>query len=150
MLVQDVMTRNVRTAKREDSVRSVAAILCTNKISGLPVVEAGDKLVGIISEKDILNGLLPGYRTFLHDPLNQKDFESMEETYEEILTKRVEDLMTTRVFSVSPKDPIMMAASQMDLHRFRRIPVVENGDRLVGIVSLGDIHKAIFKRELNL
>ncbi|MBF0271772.1 MAG: CBS domain-containing protein [Magnetococcales bacterium] len=144
------MTRNVRTAKREDSVRSVAAILCTNKISGLPVVEAGNKLIGIISEKDILNGLLPGYRTFLHDPLKQMDFESMEETYEEILTKRVEDLMTTRVFSVSPNDPILMAASQMDLHRFRRIPVVENGDKLVGIVSLGDIHKAIFKRELDL
>ncbi|MBF0613739.1 MAG: CBS domain-containing protein [Magnetococcales bacterium] len=150
MLVQDVMTRNVRTVKREDSVRSVAAILCTNKISGLPVVEEGNRLVGIISEKDILNGLLPNYRTFLHDPLKQRDFESMEESYQEILTKKVENLMTPRVFSVSPNDPILLAASQMDLHRFRRIPVVENGDQLVGIVSLGDIHKAIFKRELEL
>ncbi|MEO5346391.1 MAG: CBS domain-containing protein [Magnetococcus sp. YQC-9] len=150
MLVEDVMTRNLRTVTKSDSIRSVAVILCTNKISGLPVVEEDNKLVGIISEKDILNGLLPGYRTFLHDPLKQRDFESMEESYEEILSKKVEELMTPRVFSVSPRDPILMAASQMDLHRFRRIPVVEEGDKLVGIVSLGDIHKAIFKRELKL
>ncbi|MBF0341760.1 MAG: CBS domain-containing protein [Magnetococcales bacterium] len=148
MLVKDVMTRDVRTAKKEDSVRSVAAVICTNKISGLPVVEEGNKLVGLISEKDILNCLLPGYRTFLQGPLKQGDFEAMEESYQGILSKRVEDLMTHRVFSVSPNDPLLLAASQMDLHRFRRIPVVEDGDHLVGIISLGDIHKAIFKHEL--
>ncbi|MEO5331383.1 MAG: CBS domain-containing protein [Magnetococcus sp. YQC-5] len=149
MLVKDVMIKNVRTAKKDDSLRSVAAIICTSKISGLPVVD-GNKLVGMISEKDILNGLLPGYRKFLRDPLRSRDFETMEEAYQDVLAKKVEELMTKRVFSVSPEDPVMLAASQMDIHRFRRIPVVENGDELVGIVSLGDIHKAIFKRELEL
>ncbi|MBF0428385.1 MAG: CBS domain-containing protein [Magnetococcales bacterium] len=150
MLIKDVMVKSIRTTTRDASVRSVALIICTNKISGLPVVEGTDKLVGMISEKDILNGLLPGYRSFLHNPKITLDFEAMENVYQEILSRKVEDLMTSRVFSVSPEDPIMMAASQMDLHRFRRIPVVENGDKLVGIVSLGDIHKAIFKRELAL
>lgn len=150
MLVKDVMIKNVRTAKRDDSVRSVAVIICTNKISGLPVVEGENQLVGMISEKDILSGLLPGYRNFLRDPIRARDFETMEESYQEVLSKKVEDIMTHRVFSVSPEDPVMLAASQMDLHRFRRIPVVEDGDKLVGIVSLGDIHKAIFKRELAL
>lgn len=149
MLVKDVMIKNVRTATKEDSLRSVAVIICTNKISGLPVVD-GKKLVGMISEKDILNGLLPGYQKFLRDPLRTRDFETMEEAYQDVLSKKVEELMTKRVFSVSPDDPVMLAASQMDIHRFRRIPVVENGDELVGIISLGDIHKAIFKRELEL
>lgn len=150
MLVRDVMIKNVRTATKEDSVRSVAVVICTNKISGLPVVQGDNQLVGMISEKDILSALLPGYRNFLRDPLRAQDFESMTDAYQEILSKRVEEIMTHRVFSVSPDDPVMLAASQMDIHRFRRIPVVENGDKLVGIVSLGDIHKAIFRRELKL
>jgi CBS domain-containing protein len=150
MLVKDVMTTNVLTARKEDSVRSIAATICTNKISGLPVVDADDVLVGIVSEKDLLNALLPSYADFLHDPIRGRDFEGMENSYKEILSKSVSDLMTNRAFTVSPDDPLMKAASQMALHKFRRIPVVGPGNKLAGIISLGDIHKAIFKRELDL
>jgi|SaaInl4_150m_RNA_FD_contig_21_1884699_length_852_multi_6_in_0_out_0_1 predicted transcriptional regulator len=150
MLVKDVMIQNVRTARKEDSVRSIAGAICTNKISGLPVVDGDDVLVGVVSEKDILNALLPSYSDFLGDPIRGRDFEGMEDCYKEVLSKKVEELMTPRAFSVSPDDPLMKAASQMAIHKFRRIPVVEAGNKLVGIVSLGDIHKAIFKRELGL
>lgn len=148
MLVKDVMNAAVRTAKKDDQLRSVAVVICTNKISGLPVIEGEDTLVGMISEKDILNALLPSYSDFLDDPIRARDFESMEKSYKDVLSRTVESLMTKRVFSVAPDDLVMQAASQMALHHFRRIPVVEDGNRLVGIVSLGDIHKAIFKREL--
>ncbi|MBF0357572.1 MAG: CBS domain-containing protein [Magnetococcales bacterium] len=150
MLVKDVMITDVLTARKEDSVRSIAGTICTNKISGLPVVDADNVLVGIVSEKDILNSLLPSYSDFLHDPIRGRDFEGMENSYKEILSKTVADLMTNRAFTVSPDDPLMKAASQMALHKFRRIPVVGPGNTLMGIVSLGDIHKAIFKRELDL
>jgi CBS domain-containing protein len=150
MLVKDVMVQDVRTARKGDSIRTVAGAICTNKISGMPVVEEDGKLVGVISEKDILNALLPSYSEFLHDPIRGRDFEGMEASYKEVLSKTVDDLMTPRAFSVSQDDPLMKAASQMALHKFRRIPVVETGNKLVGIISLGDIHKAIFKRELGL
>lgn len=150
MLVKDVMIHNVRTAKRSDSIRSVAGIICTNRISGLPVVDEPDVLVGVISEKDILNALLPSYSEFLADPIRGRDFEAMEQSYRDVLSKTVGDLMTLRVFSVYHEDPVMKAASQMALHRFRRIPVVDKVGKLVGMVSLGDIHKAIFKKELGL
>ena len=150
MLVRDVMVSNVRTAKKKELIRSVAVTICTNKISGLPVIDDDDRLVGMVSEKDILNALLPSYSDFLDDPIRARDFLSMEKSYREVLSRSVESLMTKRVFSVSPDDLVMQAASQMALHQFRRIPVVEDIDRLVGIVSLGDIHKAIFKRELGI
>ena len=150
MFVRDVMVSNVRTAKKEDSVRAVAATICTNKISGLPVIDENSRLLGIISEKDILNALLPSYSDFLEDPVRARDFLSMENSYREILARSVGSLMTKRVFAVAPDELVMQAASKMALHRFRRIPVVEEGDILVGIVSLGDIHKAIFKRELGI
>ncbi|MEO5341130.1 MAG: CBS domain-containing protein [Magnetococcus sp. MYC-9] len=150
MLVRDVMVTNVRTAKKEDSIRSVAATICTNKISGLPVVDDENRLLGIISEKDILNALLPSYSDFLEDPVRARDFLAMENSYQEILSRSVGSHMTKRVFSVFPDELVMQAASKMALHRFRRIPVVDEGNLLVGIVSLGDIHKAIFKRELGI
>lgn len=150
MLVRDVMVTNVRTAKKDDLIRSVAVTICTNKVSGLPVVGDDKKLVGMISEKDVLNALLPSYSDFLEDPIRARDFLSMEKSYCEVLSRKVESLMTKRVFSVSPDDLVMQAASQMALHRFRRIPVVDDLGLLVGIVSLGDIHKAIFKRELEM
>lgn len=148
MLVKDVMVSDVRTTKKDAPLRSVAVIICTNKISGLPVVDDDGKLVAVISEKDILNALLPTYADFLEDPIRARDFSGMEKSYREILSRSVESLMTKRVYSVSPDDLVMQAASQMALHHFRRIPVVDHDNRLVGIVSLGDIHKAIFKREL--
>ncbi|MBF0368341.1 MAG: CBS domain-containing protein [Magnetococcales bacterium] len=144
------MVKEVRTSRADEAVRSVAGVICTNKISGLPVVDDNGKLQGVISEKDILNALLPSYSEFLDDPIRGRDFESMETSYKEVLSKSVSSLMTSRVFTVSPTDPIMMAASQMALHNFRRIPVVDNDNTLVGIISLGDIHKAIFKRELGI
>ncbi len=148
MFVKDVMVTSVRTVKRDDSIRSVAATICTNKISGLPVVDDDNRLLGLISEKDILAALLPSYADFLEDPVRARDFSAMEDSYREVLARSVGSLMKKRVFTVSPDELVMQAASKMALHNFRRIPVVEN-DRLVGIVSLGDIHKAIFKRELS-
>ncbi len=150
MLVKEVMIKSVRTVKKEDPIRTVAAIICTNKISGLPVVSESGKLAGMISEKDILNALLPSYSDFLMDPIAGRNFQSMEDSYREVLAKTVEELMTERVFSVFAEDPVMKAASQMALQRFRRLPVIDEEGQLVGIVSLGDIHKAIFKRELGL
>ncbi|MBF0143390.1 MAG: CBS domain-containing protein [Magnetococcales bacterium] len=149
MLVRDVMVRTVRTVKPDEPLRSVAAVICTNKISGMPVVDDEDRLIGIISEKDILNALLPSFHDFLEDPIRARDFQSMEEAYTGLLTKTVADLMTRRAVYVTPDDPVMKAASQMSLQKFRRVPVVEGG-KLVGIISLGDIHKAIFKREFGL
>ncbi|MBF0108621.1 MAG: CBS domain-containing protein [Magnetococcales bacterium] len=150
MLVKDVMTRNIRTVKKDDTIRDVANIICTNRISGLPVIDEGNHLLGVISEKDILNALLPSYSEFLHDPIRARDFEGMEKSYHAVLNKTVGALMTSRVFSASPEDPIMKAATQMALHKIRRIPVVEKGDILAGIISLGDIHKAIFQKELGI
>ena len=148
MRVRDVMIRNVRTTKIDHSIRSVAKIICQEKISGLPVVDDDNHLVGIISEKDILKALLPGYTEFLEDPIQALDFKAMEQSYGNILQKKVGELMAHNVYSICIDEPVMKAAAQMDLHHFRRIPVEGHDKRLAGIVSLSDIHQAIFMREL--
>ena len=67
--------------------------------------------------------------------------------YSSVLGKTVDDLMTRVVATVSPDMPILRAASIMWLHKIRRIPVTEN-NKLVGILSMGDVHKAVFQESL--
>ncbi|MCG7874884.1 MAG: CBS domain-containing protein [Candidatus Thiodiazotropha taylori] len=148
MQVHDVMHRGVYTTTENDTIRSVAETIASEKISGLPVVDDNNRLVGVISEKDILKALLPGYTQFLDDPAQALDFQAMESSYGGVLQKSVGELMSPSVISIEIDAPVMKAAAQMDLHGFRRIPVVDQDRRLAGIISLSDIHQAIFVREL--
>ncbi|MEG3638409.1 CBS domain-containing protein [Magnetococcus sp. PR-3] len=150
MRVEDVMTGEVRTANREDDLKNVASVICALKVSGLPVVDEINRLVGIISEKDILNALLPSYSEYLADPVKGRDFEAMEATYPKVMEKKVDEIMTSSVFTCSPEDPVLDAASRMTSHHFRRLPVVDEKNVLVGIVSLSDIHQSIFKQTFAL
>jgi len=69
--------------------------------------------------------------------------------YLDIMNMKVNDLMTPHVFTVKPDEPILKAVSIMCLRKIRRIPVAIDG-KLVGIVSMGDVHKAIFQNNINL
>lgn len=146
MRVKDIMTTAVKVAKPDDRIRDVATIMCFNKISGMPVVDDAGKIVGVISEKDILHGMFPSLDDMMENP-KLVDFESLEAEYRDVVHLRVADLMSPRVFVVEPDMPVLRAASIMFRNRIRRIPVANDG-RLVGIVSVGDVHKAIFQKNL--
>jgi CBS domain-containing protein len=148
MRVKDIMTTSVRAAKPDDRIREVASVMCFNKISGMPVVDEGNRIVGVISEKDILHGMFPKLQDIMENPA-LLDFESLERDYKDVVNLKVSELMSTRVFTVEPDMPVLKAASIMFRNRIRRIPVSDSG-RLVGIVSLGDVHKAIFRKNLTL
>ncbi len=146
MLVKDIMTRGARTVTEETPIREVASLMCLYRFSGLPVVEGEDKLVGFIAEKDVLAQLFPSVEDAM-EGMTTIDLKEKVKEYSDILSRKVGDLMTRGVRTVSPEMPILKAAIIMANNRFRRIPVAE-GDRLVGMLSLGDIHKAIFHKSL--
>lgn len=140
MRVKDIMSRNVRTVTPEASLMEVSSIMCLYRLSGLPVVQDG-KLVGFVAEKDLLSRSFPTLKDFA-DGMHA-NYEEMESQYKDVVQLRVADVMATRVISVSPEMPAMQAAATMVRNNFRRIPVAE-GDTLLGMVSLGDVHKALF------
>ncbi|MET0104103.1 MAG: CBS domain-containing protein [Sedimenticola sp.] len=146
--VGEIMSRHVRTAMPDDDIRAVAEIISEKKISGMPVVDDDNRLIGLISEQDILKTMLPEYTSYLQDPVKSIDFNEIENSYEDVLEKKVSELMATSVYSIKSDAPLMKAAAQMNLRQIRRIPVVGKNNRLVGIVSLSDIHQAIFKKKL--
>jgi CBS domain-containing protein len=145
MLVSEIMTRTPKTVTPDTRLLEVVSLMCLFRYSGLPVVE-GDKLIGIIAEKDVLHRMFPTLEDVM-DGMSAPDYDSMMLQYKDVVNLKVSDLMTPSVITVSPDMHILRAATVMVRHKFRRIPVGDGG-KLLGMLSLGDIHKAIFQANL--
>ena len=116
--IRDVMTPNPECVGEKDSIRDVARIMKDQDTGVVPVVE-GKKIIGLITDRDIVvRGLAEG-----------KDLQSM----------RVNELMTKSIRSVREDASVNEALEMMSNSEIRRVPVVNQNDELVGIVSLGDI-----------
>lgn len=142
MKVQDIMVRNIRVAHPDTSLLEISSVMCLYRIPGLPVVDGG-KLVGFVAEKDVLARLFPSLADLM-EGMATVDFEGMEKQYGDVMNLKVRDIMTHQVISVRPDMSILQAAAIMARYKFRRIPVTSAGDKLEGMVSLGDVHKALF------
>jgi CBS domain-containing protein len=108
------MTRDVITARPSLSVKELAMLMVKNQISGLPVSDEAGKIIGLVSEADIIA---------------KKG-------------KNVQAIMSQQVFSVTEETSIEEIAQLMTTHRIKRVPVM-NGGKLVGIVSRADIVNTI-------
>ncbi|MDD5390625.1 MAG: CBS domain-containing protein [Gallionellaceae bacterium] len=141
MLVKDIMSRSIRTVLSDTPLLEVSSLMCLYRLSGLPVVEDG-KLIGFVAEKDVLSRLFPTLSDF-RDGMMGVDYAAMEAQYKEVMHLKTADIMATRVVSVLPDMHALQAAATMVRHNFRRIPVAKDGV-LEGMLSLGDVHKALF------
>ncbi len=143
MKVRDVMSTSVRSVKADNKVMEVASLMCMYRFHGLPVVDDDNRLVGVIAEKDVLHSLFPTLENLMSEGMHSVDYDRQMARYSEVLEKRVDELMAKNPITVDPDMHLLRAATIMVKHNFRRIPIAENG-RLVGMLSLGDVHKAIF------
>ncbi len=154
MLVREVMNAHPVTVQADDSVGEAAKQLRENKISGMPVLE-GERLVGIVSESDLLKLLAveeEGGSLWLPSPFEIFEvpfrdlvrWERMRSSVEDISRKKVREVMSRSLHEVGPDESVEEAAAIMTRHRINRLPVVE-GERLVGIVTRGDIISSIGK-----
>lgn len=143
MLVRDVMSKTVLCAKRTDTVQSAVAKMLGRRFGAIPIVSDDNRLIGIVTLRDVLLPLYPNYGEYIHDNVHGRDFIEMEEAYLEVLEKTVEEVMSYNPLTVSPDDPVLQAASYMGLKNFRRIPVVDKG-MLAGMLSIGDINRGLF------
>lgn len=147
MLVKEVMSRSPRTVTPETGLVEVVSLMCLFRYSGLPVMD-GEKMIGFIAEKDVLHRLFPTLEEMMTEGLGSVALDDMMNRYKDVVNLKVKDLMVDKVITVSPEDHVLRAATTMVRHKFRRIPVADNG-KLVGMLSLGDIHKAIFQANIS-
>jgi CBS domain-containing protein len=137
------MTRTPRTVSPDAKLQEVASIMCLYRIPAIPVVDKDGKLVGNISEMDLLKNLFPTTEDIMAGDA-VLEIERMMPNYSASMGRCVSDMMVKNPISVSPEQHVLKAAAKMTSHRFRRIPVTDGDGRLVGVMSLGDVHKAVF------
>jgi CBS domain-containing protein len=142
------MTRSPRTVAPDTKLQEVASIMCLYRIPALPVVDADGKLVGNISEMDLLRNLLPTMEDIMAGEA-ALEIDRMQANYSESMPKRVEELMVKNPVSVTPEMHVLKATAKMTSHRFRRIPVTDDAGKLIGVMSLGDVHKCIFHSQVS-
>jgi CBS domain-containing membrane protein len=140
--VQDVMTHKVFFVHRDAEIAEAARVLSEQKISGMPVLDEKDCVIGVISEADILAAGLGKKRT-AGDLVRRLLGEPMPEKKE---GHRVGDVMNAPPITIGPFEDIKEVAAILDKQRIKRLPVVDNDGKLLGIVSRGDIIRAMGKK----
>ncbi len=143
MNAKDVMTRNVASVGPDASVGDVANVLLERGVSAVPVLD-GEKLVGIVSEGDLIRRAEIGtaerprswwLRLFTDSATLAKEFTKSH-------AEQVRDVMTEDVATVAEETPLAVVAGILERKRIKRVPVMRDG-RLVGIVSRADLIRGL-------
>ena len=148
MKVKDLMTTDVVSIGPEASLKDVAGILAERRISGLPVVDAERRVLGVVSEADILykaRGSEEKSGGFLGWLL----LEGVESDAK-LTARTAGEAMTTPVISVGPERPVAEAASRMVEYGVNRLPVLDEGGKLVGLVSRADVVRAFTRTDAEI
>ena len=146
--VKDVMTANVVWVERDTPFAAIAAALREYRVSAFPVLNQAGHVIGVVSESDLLAKLALGggedpERGMVGGILHQHELEKAR-----ALT--ADDLMTSPAVAVAPEDTLEHAAQLMYRRRVKRLPVVDAGNRLVGIVSRADVLAVYDRRDAEI
>ena len=152
MFVKDVMSKNVITVTRDETLTGLIAKFRKHNYHTLPVIDNEKKVLGIVGPEDIMKVCLP------HNPVLEKLLKSthLYNTEEEDILKmdipeelgttvKVSDIMNVNVVTIKDSETIADVRKQMKLHNVQRVPVTKN-NVLVGFITLFDIIIALFKK----
>ncbi|MFA6042683.1 MAG: CBS domain-containing protein [Patescibacteria group bacterium] len=147
MRVRDVMVHDFHTLQSSQSVASAVQLFVKEEITGAPVIDHG-KLVGMLSEKDIFRSLYPSVAQFADNPELWLEETELEENATGVAALPVEQIMQRHVICVPPDAPLMQAGSIMLAHRVHRL-VVQDGDKVVGLLTRSAVFRNVFKQKLS-
>ena len=141
---KDIMTREVAWVHPDTPLAQVAEIMAQRDIAGVPVVDTGGRVVGVISEKDFLGHMgakdINNFMGLVAQCLREKGCKAVG-----IRGKTAADLMTSPAVTVGENTPIMELANILKEKGINRLPVIDSQGRLKGIVSRADILSSIYQ-----
>ncbi|MBN1140744.1 MAG: CBS domain-containing protein [Deltaproteobacteria bacterium] len=144
---QDIMTREVVSVTADTAIEDLARLLVEKKVSAVPVVDAGGRLMGIISEGDLLQRDKP-----LHIPtvisifdwvLYLESSKKFEAEVKKISARKVGELCSREVVTCTPETPVTEIAQLMVGRHVHLVPVVDEGKKVVGVVARLDVIRSL-------
>jgi CBS domain-containing protein len=142
MLSGEVMSREVVTVRQDATLEHAVGLMLDKQFSGLPVVDEAGRLVGVLTEGDLLRRVETGTEAQGGWLANFFSTGAQAERYVQANTRRVADLMTPEVVSVAEDTPLADVVRLMEQHRIKRLLVLRDG-RLVGLISRADLVRAL-------
>lgn len=151
MYIKDIMTKQVRTVREDDTIEKCANLLITYSLSGLPVIDEKGKVKGIVTEGDLIRRASkikgPAALEVLGGIFYLESPKKFMDEIKKSMANIARDIMAEDVISVSPDKTIEDAATLLVQKNIKRLPVIDKEGNLVGIVSRKDIMKYLFDRE---
>jgi CBS-domain-containing membrane protein len=144
-IVKDVMSTHVVAVRKGASFKEMAARLREQRVSAFPVLDDDDKVIGVVSEADLLTkealeGAMPGVLSGMLHHREQAKADGI----------TAADLMTTPAITIGPDEPVTRAARLMYSRRVKRLPVTDADGRLVGIVARSDVLSVFSRPDENI
>jgi len=144
LLVRDIMVEKVISVTAEHSLKDVANLLYERRIGSMPVVDADDKVVGIISNRDLIKAALPDYRTLINNLALSPDAEPFDEFLKHEDDIKVYEVMDTEFETTTEDSPVVELAAMMLFKDLRIVPVLRD-EKLIGVVVTSDLVSKIIR-----
>ncbi len=139
MKVRDFVRRDLSAVERDTPVIQVIKLLDNSGLSSLPVVDEEGKVVGVISERDLIKALVPEYVDMLHSASFLPSLDRLAKKLREIGNHPVERYMTKEVVVVHLDDTDLHVADLMLRRGLKQLPVVDEKGHLIGLVRRIDL-----------
>ncbi len=146
MKVAEVMHKSAYTVNLNTSFLEVWNLLFKKHTHALPVVDDSNILKGIIVIGDVLAKLYPSYSDTLEEIMIGTGFEDLEEKIDDVKKLKAKDIMSKRVMITFPDEPVLRAFSRMIVRRVRQLPVVDEEEKVIGMISKRDIFDKLLLR----
>lgn len=147
MKVKNAMSKKIDYTTPKTRVKEVSKLIFDHHINGLPVLK-GRRLIGFITERDILSQFYPTMKEYMEDTANEANFEKMEKKIATIFEMTADKIMTKRIVTIGPEEPLLKAQSLMFMHKIGRLPVVDGKKNMIGIIAKQDIFKFLVGKRI--
>jgi CBS domain-containing protein len=146
LTAKDIMTRNVVTVTPDTSLEELAALLVSNRISGVPVVDANGSLAGIVTENDLISHNkrlhIPTVVSFLDAAIYLESSKKFADEVKRVTATKVADISVKKVITITEDTSLTDIATIMSEKKVHILPVVKAG-KVIGIVGKRDVVKAV-------
>jgi len=144
MKVKEIMTKEITSVSPDTNAQEALDLLLEMQISGLPVTDEKNKLVGMFTEKEALSAILPSYVEKVGRFRYEENPKAVRQKVLALRNMKVKELMRCSVVTVDEDTTLCEVARIMLTQKVRRTPVLNKAKDVVGIVARGDVVKALF------